>query len=51
MFEELMKEYAEVNTDEATMEAYDAVVAKIYANGFSESEVFDYCVSEGLLEG
>lgn len=45
MFENLMKMYAEA----VTAEQMDSVLDLIYANGYTESEVYDYCVEDGLL--
>lgn len=51
-FEEAMAMYAEVhkNWTEESEEVYQEVLDFIYANGFTESEVYDYCISEGLMK-
>ena len=46
-----MKQYAEANANYSTNpEAFEAVVEAIYANGYTESEVLDYCLAEGLMD-
>jgi hypothetical protein len=51
MFEQLLEQYLSANNNyDSNPAAYDEVVAAIYANGFVESEFYDYAELNGLFD-